>query len=173
MEKQYDIIVYGATGYTGQLVCEYLRDHYSNGAMRWAIAGRDETKLSQIKSTLDLAEHIDVLVAESHDQQALMPLVASAKVIITTVGPYQLYGNELIRLCAEMGTDYVDLCGEPTWMRQQIDALSDTAKESGARIVHSCGFDSIPFDLGVFFLQDLAWQYFNKPMNRVNVVCAR
>ena len=167
MEKQFDIIVFGATGYTGKLVCEYLRDHYANSDVKWAIAGRDEAKLTHTKSTLNLAEHIDVLVADSRDPQALLPLVTSTKVILTTVGPYQLYGDVLIRLCAEMGTDYVDLCGEPTWMRQQIDALSKTAKESGARIVHSCGFDSIPFDLGVFFLQDLAWQYFNKPMTRV------
>ena len=167
MEKQFDIIVFGATGYTGKLVCEYLRDHYANSDVKWAIAGRDEAKLTHTKSTLNLAEHIDVLVADSRDPQALLPLVTSTKVILTTVGPYQLYGDVLIRLCAEMGTDYVDLCGEPTWMRQQIDALSKTAKESGARIVHSCGFDSIPFDLGVFFLQDLAWQYFNKPMTSV------
>jgi short subunit dehydrogenase-like uncharacterized protein len=167
MEKQFDIIVFGATGYTGRLVCEYLRDHYANSDVQWAIAGRDEAKLTHTKSTLNLSEHIDVLVADSQDPQALLPLVTSTKVILTTVGPYQLYGDVLIRLCAEMGTDYVDLCGEPTWMRQQIDTLSQTAKESGARIVHSCGFDSIPFDLGVFFLQDLAWQYFNKPMPSV------
>ena len=167
MEKQFDVIVYGATGYTGQLVCEYLRDQYANSPLRWAIAGRDEAKLTQLTSSLVLGDQVAVLVADSHDTQTLIPMVRSTKVILTTVGPYQLYGNELIRLCAELGTDYVDLCGEPTWMRQQIDALSNIAKESGARLVHSCGFDSIPFDLGVFFLQDLAWQYFNKPMTQV------
>lgn len=167
MDKQFDVVVYGASGYTGQLVCEYLRDNYPHSELKWAIAGRNEAKLNDIKNALDLPEHTPILIADSHDQQALTEIVLATKVVITTVGPYQLYGNELIQSCAKHGTDYVDLCGEPTWMRQQIDSLSETAKETGARIVHSCGFDSIPFDLGVFYLQDLAWQYFNKPMPRV------
>jgi short subunit dehydrogenase-like uncharacterized protein len=167
MDKHFDIVVYGATGFTGTLVCEYLHSQYRNSNIRWAIAGRNQDKLESLKAHLGLPEQVAVLVADGADCLALTPIVKDTKVIIAAAGPYQLYGDELVGLCAQLGTDYVDLCGEPTWMHQTIAAHHKTAQASGARIVHSCGFDSIPFDMGVFFLQDKAMQYYNKPMPRV------
>ncbi|GAB2705458.1 saccharopine dehydrogenase NADP-binding domain-containing protein [Aliiglaciecola aliphaticivorans] len=164
----YDVIVYGATGFTGQLVAEYLSNTYSGKqALNWAIAGRNLDKLKQIKSDLNLSSEVDCLVADSNDLDTLKSLVQSTKVVLTTVGPYQLYGNDLVALCAESGTDYVDLCGEPTWMHDMIAQHQDTAEKSGARIVFSCGFDSIPFDLGVYFLQQEAKQRFSRTFSRV------
>ncbi|MDO6693673.1 saccharopine dehydrogenase NADP-binding domain-containing protein [Aliiglaciecola sp. 3_MG-2023] len=164
----YDVIVYGATGFTGQLVAEYLSNTYSGKqALNWAIAGRNLDKLKQIKSDLNLSSEVDCLVADSNDLDSLKSLVQSTKVVLTTVGPYQLYGNDLVALCAESGTDYVDLCGEPTWMHDMIAQHQDTAEKSGARIVFSCGFDSIPFDLGVYFLQQEAKQRFSRTFSRV------
>ena len=166
-DKPFDIIIYGATGFTGQLVAEYFHSYYANSSVKWAIAGRSAEKLAQIKQTLALPDDLPMLVADSHDEDALRELVTQTRVVITTVGPYQLYGDTLVSLCAELGTDYVDLCGEPSWMRQKIDALSDMAHDSGARIVFSCGFDSIPFDLGVFYLQEHIQHYTAKTLPKV------
>ena len=166
-DKPFDIIIYGATGFTGQLVAEYMHSQYANTEVKWAIAGRSGDKLIAVKAQLGLAESIPILIADSHDERALRDLVQQTKVVITTVGPYQLYGDTLISLCAELGTDYVDLCGEPAWMRQKIDTLHEQAEASGARIVFSCGFDSIPFDLGVFFLQEHIQQHTGHTFSRV------
>lgn len=165
MAKNIDIVVYGATGYTGKLVAEYL--HTRAAPESWAIAGRSMDKLKAVHRELGLDSATQMLVADADNPQSLVDMVDSTNVVLTTVGPYQLYGSELVRLCAEKGTDYVDLCGEPVWMRHMIDAHEDAAKASGARIVFSCGFDSIPFDLGVYFLQQNAKQTFNKPLERV------
>jgi len=166
-DKPLDIIIYGATGFTGQLVAEYFNAYYANTNVKWAIAGRSAAKLADIKQALNLPDDLPTIVADSKDTKALHDLVAQTKVVITTVGPYQLYGDALVSLCAELGTDYVDLCGEPAWMRQKIDALSDMAHESGARIVFSCGFDSIPFDLGVYYLQENIQHYTAKTLPKV------
>lgn len=166
-DKPLDIIIYGATGFTGQLVAEYFNAYYANNNVKWAIAGRSAAKLADIKQALNLPDDLPTIVADSKDTKALHDLVAQTKVVITTVGPYQLYGDALVSLCAELGTDYVDLCGEPAWMRQKIDALSDMAHESGARIVFSCGFDSIPFDLGVYYLQEHIQHYTAKTLPKV------
>lgn len=166
-DKPLDIIIYGATGFTGQLVAEYFNAYYANTNVKWAIAGRSAAKLADIKQALNLPDDLPTIVADSQDTKALHDLVAQTKVVITTVGPYQLYGDALVSLCAELGTDYVDLCGEPAWMRQKIDALSDMAHESGARIVFSCGFDSIPFDLGVYYLQEHIQHYTAKTLPKV------
>ncbi|MEP4888765.1 MAG: saccharopine dehydrogenase NADP-binding domain-containing protein [Aliiglaciecola sp.] len=164
----YDVIVYGATGFTGQLVAEYLAKTYTNkDELNWAIAGRNLDKLKQIKSNLNLSAEVECIVADSEDLDSLKSLVQSTKVVLTTVGPYQLYGNDLVALCAESGTDYVDLCGEPTWMHDMIGKHQAAAEKSGARIVFSCGFDSIPFDLGVYFLQQKAQQDFSQTFSRV------
>ncbi|MFA3792331.1 trans-acting enoyl reductase family protein [Aliiglaciecola sp. SL4] len=164
----YDVIVYGATGFTGQLVAEYLAKTYTNkDELNWAIAGRNLDKLEQIKSNLNLSAEVECIVADSDDLDSLKSLVQSTKVVLTTVGPYQLYGNDLVALCAESGTDYVDLCGEPTWMHDMIGKHQAAAEKSGARIVFSCGFDSIPFDLGVYFLQQKAQQDFSQTFSRV------
>jgi len=151
----YDVVVYGATGFTGQLVAEYLAKNYSNpDDLIWAMAGRSAEKLETIKTKVGASEDVAVVVADSNDLDSLRSLVKSTKVVLTTVGPYQQYGNELVALCAELGTDYVDLCGEPAWMHTMINRHQAMAEKSGARIVFSCGFDSIPFDLGVYFLQN-------------------
>lgn len=159
MSKKFDIVIHGATGFTGRLVAEYLQSQYGNGdELSWAMAGRSLEKLAAVRDEMGLPAQTPLLVADSNDTDSLSELVNSTRLVISTVGPYQLYGSELVELCATQGTDYVDLCGETVWMRRMIDAHEETAKESGARIVFSCGFDSIPTDLGIFYLQNLAQQ---------------
>ncbi len=163
-DAEFDIIVYGASGFTGRLVAEYLA---ARGITRWAMGGRSLTKLTEVRDEMGLPSETPLVVANSDDPASLELMCARTRVIITTVGPYQLYGPQLVAACAKTGTDYVDLCGEPAWMRQMIDAHDDAAKASGARIVFSCGFDSIPFDLGVWFLQQEAVKTHGKPAPRV------
>lgn len=154
MTTPFDIIVFGASGFTGQLVAQYLQTTYGHSAgLRWALAGRDASKLARVRQAIGAPESLPLLAADAHQPQALQALVRQARVVITTVGPYALYGQALVAACAEAGTDYVDLCGEPLWMAKMIPQLQAPAAASGARIVFSCGFDSIPFDLGVVFLQ--------------------
>ena len=131
------------------------------------MGGRSLTKLTEVRDEMGLPAETPLVVANSDDPASLELMCARTRVIITTVGPYQLYGPQLVAACAKTGTDYVDLCGEPAWMRQMIDAHDDAAKASGARIVFSCGFDSIPFDLGVWFLQQEAIKTHGKPAPRV------
>lgn len=165
---EFGIIVYGATGYTGRLVCEYLNKEYgSQGEVSWAMSGRSLDKLKQVRDEMGISEEIQLVVADASSPASINEMVARTQVVLTTVGPYQLYGSDLVRACAESGTDYVDLCGEPAWMHEMIGAYQDAATASGARIVFSCGFDSIPFDLGVLFLQQAAQQQLGKPLNRV------
>lgn len=164
MARDFDIIVYGATGFTGRLVAEYLTQ---SGAQRWAMAGRSLSKLQEVRDLIGAPADTPLVTANSDDAASLRSLCERTKVVLTTVGPYQLYGNDLVAACAETGTAYVDLCGEPAWMRHMIDAHHETAKRTGARIVFSCGFDSIPFDLGVLALQDAAKAKFGHPMPRV------
>lgn len=156
-QRELGIIVYGATGYTGRLVCEYLNNQYGiNGNVQWAMAGRNLEKLQQVRDEMGIPAEITLVVADANKPSSIDAMVSRTQVVLTTVGPYQLYGTELVRACAEAGTDYVDLCGEPGWMHEMINTYGATAKASGARIVFSCGFDSIPFDLGVYFLQQTA-----------------
>ena len=167
--KPYDLIVFGATGFTGRLVAEYLNTTYGVGQeVCWAMAGRSLDKLKRVRDELAITETLPLLVADASDTASLKQLVSQTRVVITTVGPYQLYGNALVKTCADVGTDYVDLCGEPAWMAQQIPLLQKPAAASGARIVFSCGFDSIPFDLGVVFLQNEAMQRLGEPLVRVH-----
>jgi short subunit dehydrogenase-like uncharacterized protein len=165
MAKEFDIIVYGATGFTGRLVAEYLLA--KGGATTWAMAGRSHEKLVEIRDLIGAPADTPLVVADADDDASITAMVARAKVILTTVGPYMLYGSDLVAACAAAGTDYVDLCGEPTWMRQMIDAHDEAAKASGARITFSCGFDSIPFDLGVLFLQDIVRAETGMPAARI------
>ena len=156
-KKQYDIIVWGATGFTGKWVAKHLFDQYASADLKWAIAGRNATKLDSVREFIgDIDSSIDDLIADSNDQPSLEALVQSTKVIISTVGPYAHYGSLLVKVCAEQGTHYVDLTGEVPWMREMIDTHQEAAKESGAKIVHSCGFDSVPSDMGVFYSQQQA-----------------
>ena len=166
-ERAYDIVVYGATGYTGRLVAEYLAQHYPGTGPSWAMAGRDQAKLAQVRDLIGAPADTPLIEANSDDPASMAALAQSARVILTTVGPYQLYGEPLVKACAEAGTDYADLCGEPGWMREMIDGYHDAAKASGARIAFSSGFDSIPFDLGVLMLQQEAVARFGRPAPRV------
>jgi short subunit dehydrogenase-like uncharacterized protein len=167
MTKPFDVAVYGATGYTGRLVAEYmLRRSASDPALRWAMAGRSRGKLEEVRAALG-APDAPLLVADAGDPGSLKTMAQASRVVLTTVGPYQLYGEPLIAACAEAGADYVDLCGEPAWMRAMIDKYESTAQATGARIVFSCGFDSIPFDLGVWFLQEEAKKEFGEPCREI------
>ncbi len=161
--REFDIIVYGATGFTGRLVAEYLggRDH----GVGWAMAGRSLTKLEEVRAELGL--DVPLVTANADDPASLRAMCQRATVVISTVGPYQLYGSDLVAACAATGTAYVDLCGEPAWMRHMIDAHAEEAKATGACIVFSCGFDSIPFDLGVWTLQQEAARRHGGPAPRV------
>jgi short subunit dehydrogenase-like uncharacterized protein len=165
---EFDIIVYGASGYTGRLVAEYLAQRYGvGGEVRWAMAGRSAEKLAQVRDEIGAPSDTPLVVADAADPASLDAMVGRAAAILTTVGPYQLYGNELVAACARSGTDYLDLCGEPAWMRRMIDAHDAAAKASGARILFSCGFDSIPFEAGVRFLQEAAVERLGAPVPRV------
>ena len=165
MTREFDVIVYGATGFTGRLVAEYLIENARG--VRWAMAGRSAGKLAEVRDLIGAPADTPLVVADAADAASFGAMVARTKVVLTTVGPYQLYGNELVAACAAAGTDYVDLCGEPAWMRHMIDAHDAAAKASGARIVFSCGFDSIPFDLGVLFLQDIVIAETGAPAARI------
>jgi short subunit dehydrogenase-like uncharacterized protein len=166
--SKFDIVVYGSTGFTGQLVAEYLAAHYTGqGAPRWAMAGRSLEKLASVRDAIGAPADIALIRADASDGASLKAMVDQTKCVLSTVGPYQLYGSDLVAACAATGTDYLDLCGEPVWMRQMIDAHEATAKASGARIVFSCGFDSLPFELGVYFCQETAKKVLGVPVARV------
>jgi len=168
MTKPFDLVVHGATGFTGRLVVEYLLQRYPQGnGLRWAMGGRNAEKLAAVRDELGAPADTPLVVTDTSHPTSLQALMDSTRLVLTTVGPYQLYGNELVAACAASGVDYVDLCGEPAWMRQMIDAHEATAKASGARIVFSCGFDSIPFDLGVFMLQREMQARFGHAAHRV------
>ncbi|MDG1948201.1 MAG: saccharopine dehydrogenase NADP-binding domain-containing protein [SAR86 cluster bacterium] len=166
--SEFDFVVYGATGFTGKLVVEYLQAKYSDSnEINWAMAGRSLEKLNQVKTDLGVSNSVKILEVNSNDQASIEKMMEMTDCVLTTVGPYQLYGNEIVKSCAETGTDYVDLCGEPGWMHEIISKYNDKAKETGARIVFSCGFDSIPFDLGVLFLQDEVKKQTGRTSNKV------
>ena len=168
--RPFDLVLFGASGFTGRLVAEVLHaatagTHGRERGLRWALAGRDRARLEAVRR--ELGAEAPVLVADAHDAAALQRLVRQARVVITTVGPYQRHGEPLVTACAEAGTDYVDLCGEPLWMARMIGQLQAPAAASGARIVFSCGFDSIPFDLGVVVLQQAMRRRFGLPAREV------
>lgn len=168
MTKPFDLVVHGATGFTGRLVVEYLLRRYPAGSgLRWAMGGRNAAKLAAVRDELGAPADTPLVVTDTGNPASLQALMEQTRLVLTTVGPYQLYGNELVAACASAGVDYVDLCGEPAWMRKMIDAHEAAARASGARIVFSCGFDSIPFDLGVFMLQREMQARFGQPAQRV------
>ena len=153
--RPYDLVIYGATSFVGQILTHYLLKHINVGKkVSWAIAGRSEKKLNELRISLGPgAKNLPVIIANADDEVALSGMVKTARVIVTTVGPYALYGETLVKSCALNGTDYCDLCGEAYWIKRMIIKYGKAAKESGARLVSCCGFDSIPSDLGVHFLQ--------------------
>src|ERR1700681_3136150 len=166
--SKFDIIVYGATGFTGQLVAEYFGAHYTGkDDPKWAMAGRSLGKLAAVRDAIGAPADTPLIVADAGDPASLKAMVDQTRSVLSTVGPYQLYGSELVAACAATGTDYLDLCGEPVWMRHMIDAHQASAQSSGARIVFSCGFDSLPFELGVLFCQQVAKKTLGAPVSRV------
>ncbi len=164
-DAEFDIIVHGATGFTGRLVAEHLQTRYGNGgAVKWAMSGRSAAKLAEVRDLIGAAADTPLIVADAADPASLTAMARRGKAVITTVGPYQLYGEPLVAACAAAGADYLDLSGEPSWMAAMIPAHDAAAKASGARILFSCGFDSIPFELGVFYTQSLAQKHLGGPV---------
>ena len=172
MKREFQIIVWGASGFTGRLVAEYLTQRYGADAkIRWAIAGRNQTKLEALRSELvkfdPSAAGLPLIIAESDDVSSLRAMAARTEVVCTTVGPYSIYGAKLVEACVEERADYVDLTGETPFIKKMIDAHHDSAQSRGVRIVHCCGFDSIPSDMGVYFLQKSAIERFGHPLSEV------
>lgn len=170
-DTPYDLVVFGATSFVGQILSRYLFESYGVGqSLNWAIAGRSQQKLDGLKSRLgDGADALPVLTADVGDEASIDNLCAATRVVISTVGPYALFGEPMVRACARSGTDYCDLTGEVQWIRRMIERYEDDAKASGARIVHCCGFDSIPSDMGVWFLQQQAEETFGAPCRDVRM----
>jgi short subunit dehydrogenase-like uncharacterized protein len=155
-DREFDVVLYGATGFVGKLTAEYLASA-ADGGVRIALAGRSHDKLERVRAQLgERAAAWPLIVAESHDQSALADMAGRATAVATTVGPYRKYGMPLVQACASAGTHYADLTGEPLFMRDAIDRCDAAARDSGARIVHNCGFDSVPSDIGVLLLHEAA-----------------
>lgn len=167
-EREFDVVLYGASSFVGKFVAQHLRQRAQETGLRWAIAGRSAQKLAAVKQELGLPD-LPVLLAEAHDPVALGALAAKTKAIASTVGPYALYGSDLVAACAQQGTDYGDLTAEIPWVRRMMDTHGATAAKTGARIVHGCGFDSIPSDLGTWFLQQRAQEQFGEYCRAVNM----
>jgi short subunit dehydrogenase-like uncharacterized protein len=170
-DREFDIVVWGATGFTGRLAADKLAARIGNGGdLRWAIGGRNRTKLESVRSQLGAAvADIPIVTGDSHDVASMEALAARTRVVCSTVGPYAMYGSELVGACVRAGTHYCDLAAEAHWMRKMMDAHEAEAAETGARIVHACGMDSIPSDVGVYFLQQRAKELYGKPCSRVKM----
>lgn len=167
-DKKFDIIVYGATSFVGQIITRYMHEQFADGSIVWAIAGRSLSKLQNVSDAIGLSG-VEMIVADAADEAALRQMCAQTTVIMSTVGPYALYGDHLVKVCATTGTHYCDLTGEPQWIRKMQLRHEADAIKSGARIVHCCGFDSIPSDLGVHFLQRNALKQFGHTCAQINM----
>src|ERR1700722_5932299 len=167
----YDLVAFGATSFVGKILCRYLWEEFgAQGEMRWGAAGRSKIKLEELRNSLGTkAGTLPLVVADAADEASLRMLWLSTRVVVSKVGPYALYGEPLVRACAESGTDYCDLSGEVQWIRRMVQRYEATARKSGARVVHCCGFDSIPSDMGVHFLQHQAMKRFGVPCTRVKM----
>ena len=152
-KKKFDLIIWGATGYTGKLVCEYIFKNYKNTNLKWALGGRDKSKIKSLISSLNLTS-IPYLIADSNNKNSLLDMTKMTKTICSTVGPYAKYGTLLVEACIESKTNYCDITGETQWIRKIIDKFHAKAVESKVKIINACGFDSIPSDLGVFYAQN-------------------
>ncbi|MBL8520437.1 MAG: saccharopine dehydrogenase NADP-binding domain-containing protein [Betaproteobacteria bacterium] len=175
-DRPLDVIVYGATSFVGQILCRYLVQEFGTPSapnrrrLRWGVAGRSATKLADLKTTLgEAAASLPTFIAEATDEPALSVMAREARVVVSTVGPYALYGDTLVKACAEAGTAYCDLTGEAHWVKKMIDAHEATARKSGARIVPCCGFDSIPSDLGTWWLQQQSLLHYGEPCTEVKM----
>ena len=165
-DRPHDIVVFGATSFVGEILCRYLAGrHGTDGDLRWAIAGRSTDKLESVVAST--GADVPRIVADAASADDMAALVDSCRLVISTVGPYALYGSELVAAAVAAGTDYCDLTGEPQWMQRMIDAHGAEAERTGARIVHTCGFDSIPSDLGVWFTQQAAIERFGEPCREI------
>ncbi len=165
----YDLVLFGATSFVGQITARRLVERIGvDGDIKWAIAGRNATKLHEVAERTGAL--VPELIVDASDEDAVKAMAESTRLIVSTVGPYAKYGSGVVAACATVGTDYCDLTGEPHWMAAMIEAHQEAAQTSGARIVHACGFDSIPSDLGVLFLQDLAMHQFGEPAERVELI---
>lgn len=162
MTRDLDLVIFGATGFTGRLVAEYIKS--TGEPVRWAIAGRNQAKLEA------LGLGVPILVADAHDRAALDKVARATTVVCTTVGPFAKYGSELVAACAEAGTHYCDLTAEVHWMREMIDKHHARAHATGARIVHACGFDSIPSDLGAYCTQQEMIKRFGAPAREITAL---
>ncbi len=151
--KQFDIIIWGASSFTGKLVTEYIFNKYGSSKIKWAIAGRNLDKLEKVRSQV-ADKDIPIFIADSFDEDSLSKFVKKTKVVCSTVGPYSLYGTKLVKVCLENNTNYCDITGEAHWIRTLIDNFHEEAKSKKIKIVNSCGFDSIPSDMGVYFIQN-------------------
>ncbi|CAN5235893.1 saccharopine dehydrogenase NADP-binding domain-containing protein [soil metagenome] len=165
-DRDLDLIVYGATGFTGKLVAAYLQGRAAGSDLRWGLAGRSKDKLQQVAADIG-APDLPLVVADSSDPDSLAAMAESTRVVCTTVGPYASFGTPVVEACVDAGTDYCDLTGEIQWIRRMIDTHQETAERTGARIVHTCGFDSIPSDLGVMYAQQQMQQRHGVPASRV------
>ena len=180
-KRAYTVVLYGATSFVGQITAHYLAQFLAeqktdnpSKSVTWAIAGRDEDKLKKLQNEIASKQHedadeLDIIIANSNDDASLDAMTQQTQIIISTVGPYLKYGEPLIKSCAQNGTDYVDLTGEAIFIKDMLDKYQDTAKQSGARIVNSCGFDSIPSDLGVYFTQQHAQDKFNQACETIHM----
>jgi len=167
----HDLVAFGATSFVGKILCRYLWDEFgAQGKMKWAAAARSQAKLEELRSSLGAnAGTLPLVIADAADEASLGKLCASTRVVVSTVGPYALYGEPLVKACAQSGTDYCDLSGEVQWIRRMVQRYEAMAQKSGARIVHCCGFDSVPSDLGVHFLQRQAMKRLGAPCTRVKM----
>ena len=166
-QPTYDLILFGATSFVGKILTEYLFEHFGEqNELKWAIAGRSQKKLDELQKE---ESKIPTLVVDALDEEALEKMCKQTRVVLSTVGPYAFYGEPLVKVCAKTGTDYCDLTGEVPWIKRMIESYEDEAKNSGARIVHCCGFDSIPSDLGVYFLQQKVMEKWNTPCSQIKM----
>ena len=164
-ERQYDIVLFGATSFVGEIVAERLLERA--GSQRIAFAARNQSKLDALKARLSV--DVPTLVADAHDEESLREMVCSTRLVVSTVGPYALHGSTLVEFAAASGTDYCDLTGEPQWMQRMIDMHGSTAENTGARLVPACGFDAIPSDVGVLYTQRQALERFGAPCSQISM----
>ncbi|MFB6255855.1 MAG: trans-acting enoyl reductase family protein, partial [Haloplanus sp.] len=171
-KRQYDMVVWGATGVAGGLVAEYLTERYDPDAVALAIGGRNEGRLEALAADLTAGtewDDVPILLGDATDPESLREMAASTAVVCTTVGPYTTYGTPLVEACIDAGTDYCDLTGEVNWIRETVDRFHDAAVEAEARIVHSCGFDAVPADIGTALVQSFARETVGVPCKTVRI----
>ena len=167
-ERDFDLIIWGATGFTGNLVCDYINKNYNERELRWAIAGRNKKKILKLQQKLKIDDS-RTIIADSSDKDSLVKMVKKSKVVCTTVGPYAKYGSNLVEACIEGETNYCDITGETQWIRRIIDRFHTKAKEKNIKIINSCGFDSIPSDMGVFYSQKIMLEKTGKYASTINM----